>query len=113
VYTGDLLASPPVGEARALALKAYAETNGIDLANTVAYADSSSDLPLLEAVGHAVAVNPEPRLAAIARRRGWIVERWKRQGNIPALPFGRYVPPTVDIDNSSSTSSTHRSASNA
>jgi fatty acyl-CoA reductase len=113
VYTGDLLASPPVGEARALALKAYAETNGIDLANTVAYADSSSDLPLLEAVGHAVAVNPEPRLAAIARRRGWIVERWKRQGNIPALPFGRYVPPTVDIDSSSSTSSTHRSASNA
>jgi len=40
----------------------------------VAYADSSSDLPMLEAVGFPVAVNPEPRLASIARKRGWLVE---------------------------------------
>jgi fatty acyl-CoA reductase len=108
VYTGDLLESPPVGEARALALKDYAERNGIDLENTVAYADSSSDLPLLEAVGHAVAVNPEPRLAAIARRRGWLVERWRRQGNIPALPFGKYVPSNIaDADKTSQRSATN------
>ena len=37
---------------------------GLDLARTVAYADSTSDLPMLEAAGHAVAVNPEPKLAA-------------------------------------------------
>jgi alcohol-forming fatty acyl-CoA reductase len=93
VYTGDLLEPPPVGEARALALKDYAERNNIDLDRTVAYADSSSDLPLLEAVGNPVAINPEPRLAAIARRRGWAVERWRRQGNVPAFPFPKYVAP--------------------
>lgn len=117
VYTGDLLASPPVGEARALTLKDYAERHGIDLENTVAYADSSSDLPLLEAVGHAVAVNPEPRLATIARRRGWVVERWKRQGNIPKLPFPRYVAPDYAAPDHAVpdelANGKHRSASNA
>ena len=43
---------------------------------SVAYADSSSDLAMLEAVGYPVAVNPDARLAAIARRRGWLVEQW-------------------------------------
>lgn len=94
VYTGDLLEPPPVGEARALALKDYADRNNIELDRIVAYADSSSDLPLLEAVGNPVAINPEPRLAAIARRRGWTVERWRRQGNVPAFPFPKYVAPT-------------------
>ena len=44
----------------------------------VAYADSASDLPMLEAVGHPVAVNPEAKLAAIARKRGWHVEHWPK-----------------------------------
>ena len=52
--------------------------HGLSLAESVAYADSSSDLAMLEAVGFPVAVNPEARLAAIARRRGWHVEHWKR-----------------------------------
>jgi hypothetical protein len=42
----------------------------IDLAASYAYADSIYDLPLLEAVGHPVAVSPEERLASIARQRG-------------------------------------------
>ena len=42
----------------------------------VAYADSSSDLPMLDVVGFPVAVNPEPHLASIARKRGWLVEDW-------------------------------------
>ncbi len=50
----------------------------IDLAASYAYADSIYDLPLLEAVGHPVAVSPEERLAplgaglaSITRQRGW------------------------------------------
>lgn len=43
----------------------------IDLAASYVYADSIYDLPLLEAVGHPVAVCPEERLASIARQRGW------------------------------------------
>ena len=42
----------------------------IDLAAYYAYADSICDLPLLEAVGHPVAVSPEERLVSIARQRG-------------------------------------------
>ena len=56
----------------------------------MAYADSASDLPMLEAVGFPVAVNPEAKLAAIARRRGWLVETWEKApgGAPPLLPLG-------------------------
>ncbi len=76
--TGELIDVPPTGEARALVMAAYAEGEGLSLAESVVYADSASDLPMLEAVGHPVAVNAEPKLAAIARKRGWHVEHWTR-----------------------------------
>ena len=53
------------------------------MSECVAYADSSSDLPLLEAVGHPVAVNPDAKLAATARKRGWHVEQWSRAPGAP------------------------------
>ncbi len=74
VYTGQLNQVPPTVEARASILSSYCEAEGLSLDQSVAYADSSSDLPLLEAVGFPVAVNPEPKLASVARRRGWLVE---------------------------------------
>jgi HAD superfamily hydrolase (TIGR01490 family) len=89
-FRGELLNSPPTGEARALLMADYAAGHGLDLAESVAYADSASDLPMLEAVGHPVAVNPEAKLAAIARKRGWHVEQWPRApgGPRPLLPIG-------------------------
>jgi len=58
----------------------------LDPAESVAYADSSSDLSMLEAVGFPVAVNPEPRLATIARNRGWLIEDFKTaEGHKPPL----------------------------
>jgi phosphoserine phosphatase len=68
----------------------YAAVHGLDLAESVAYADSTSDLPMLEAAGYPVAVNPETKLAALARKRGWLVEQWPRAaGHRRALlPFG-------------------------
>ena len=50
---------PPTGEARAQVMASYARAEGLNLAQAVAYADSSSDLPMLEAVGFPVAVDPE------------------------------------------------------
>jgi HAD superfamily phosphoserine phosphatase-like hydrolase len=85
---GRLVRLPPTGEARALVLADYAAAEGLDLGQAVAYADSASDLPLLECVGYPVAVNPEARLAAIARRRGWPVELWERAATRPPLPMG-------------------------
>jgi fatty acyl-CoA reductase len=90
VYTGGMTAVPPTGEARAQALADYADAEGLRLSESVAYADSTSDLPLLEVVGYPVAVNPETRLAALARKRGWLVENFAKSPGAPAkrLPLG-------------------------
>ncbi len=77
-FTGHLTELSPTGEARALLLDRSARQHGLSLSESVAYADSVSDLAMLEAVGFPVAVNPDSRLAAIARRRGWLVEHWSR-----------------------------------
>jgi len=89
-WSGELLDAPPTGEARAEALVDFAAAEGLRLEEAVAYADSASDLPMLEAVGFPVAVNPEIRLAAIARKRGWLVEQWAKApgGPRPLLPIG-------------------------
>jgi alcohol-forming fatty acyl-CoA reductase len=90
--TGHLTTLPPIGEARALLLAEYADEHELSLDESVAYADSASDLAMLEAVGFPVAVNPEARLAAIARRRGWHVEHWAKAegGAHPPLPLGPF-----------------------
>jgi fatty acyl-CoA reductase len=89
-FTGELLEAPPTGEARALIMADYARAHHLRLDESVAYADSASDLPMLEAAGHPVAVNPETKLAAIARKRGWHVEHWPKapEGPRPLLPIG-------------------------
>ena len=91
-YTGRMEELPPIGEARANVLEDYAEERGLKLSETVAYADSASDMALLEAVGFPVSVNPEARLSTIARRRGWLVEHWTRAegGASRSLPLGRF-----------------------
>jgi HAD superfamily hydrolase (TIGR01490 family) len=76
-FTGELI-GPPVGdEEKARRIRQFAETRDIDLARCHAYGDSIADLPMLEAVGHPHAVNPDKALAAIARSRGWPVHRWE------------------------------------
>jgi fatty acyl-CoA reductase len=108
-YSGEMMSVPPTGEARAQILADYCDAEGLRLDECVAYADSSSDLPLFEAVGFPVAVNPETRLAAIARKRGWLVEQWTKApgGPRPLLPIGplmvererrRRFDPRVSVD---------------
>ncbi len=89
-YRGELTDVPPTAEARAQAIFDYAEGHGFDVKEGVAYADSTSDLPMLEAVGFPVAVNPETRLAALARKRGWLVEHFDKSAGMatPLLPIG-------------------------
>jgi HAD superfamily hydrolase (TIGR01490 family) len=55
----------------------WAAKEEVSLDDSVFYSDSLSDLPMLERVGHPVVVNPDPRLRAVASRRGWRVEDWK------------------------------------
>jgi HAD superfamily hydrolase (TIGR01490 family) len=89
-YSGEMRDVPPTGETRAQILADYCSSENLSLEESIAYADSTSDLPLLEAVGFPVAVNPETRLAAIARKRGWLVENWEKAPGVsrPLLPIG-------------------------
>lgn len=86
-YLGQMTDVPPTGESRASALFDYAARHDLDLAESVAYADSSNDLPMLEVVGFPVAVNPETRLASLARKRGWLVEQWSKAPGFKPSPI--------------------------
>jgi HAD superfamily hydrolase (TIGR01490 family) len=76
VLTGFLEAPPLVDEARAAWLRKYAGAHGLHLDRSYAYADSYSDRPLLEAVGHPHVVNPDSQLFRYARRQRWVMHRW-------------------------------------
>ena len=69
VYTGRLVGTMLHGPAKAEAVAALAEQEGLDLARCSAYSDSANDLPMLSMVGHAFAINPDARLRAHARAR--------------------------------------------
>jgi phosphoserine phosphatase len=59
------------GENKAVAMRELAEQRGIDLSQSFAYSDSETDIPMLEAVGHAYAVNPDRMLTKLAHEREW------------------------------------------
>jgi HAD superfamily hydrolase (TIGR01490 family) len=65
------------GQGKVTMAEAWAEREGVDLAQSVFYSDSVSDVPMLARVGEPVVVNPDLRLALHARRTGWPVARWR------------------------------------
>jgi HAD superfamily hydrolase (TIGR01490 family) len=76
-YTGQLL-SYAYGPHKATAIRQVAERDGVDLTQSWAYSDSATDLPMLETVGHPVAVNPDRALRRIAQMKGWPVLRFSQ-----------------------------------
>ena len=80
VYTGRPDGPFTYREGKAQALRQLAAARGIDLARSWGYSDSESDLPMLRAVGHPVAVNPDAELARVAREQGWDVMRFDTLG---------------------------------
>ena len=76
-YTGEL-DFYAYGPGKAKAIRDLAERDGIDLTASYAYSDSATDLPMLEAVGHPVVVNPDKELADIAIARDWQVMDFER-----------------------------------
>lgn len=78
-YTGEI-DFYAYGPHKAAAIRELAQSEGYDLEQCYAYSDSSTDLPMLEAVGHPSAVNPDRALRRIAVERGW-----------PILSFARPV----------------------
>lgn len=79
VYTGELDGPFVYGEGKVEAIRAIAEGRHYDLERCFAYSDSISDRPMLELVGHPVAVNPDRGLETLARARGWPIVIFARR----------------------------------
>jgi HAD superfamily hydrolase (TIGR01490 family) len=75
------------GPHKAERMREIAEQRGIDLAASYAYSDSITDVPMLDVVGHPVAVNPDRDLAKVAAERGWEVRWFTRK-----VPLRQRVP---------------------
>jgi HAD superfamily hydrolase (TIGR01490 family) len=87
-YTGRFDGPFVYGPGKVEAMEAFAARHQIDLAESYAYSDSLSDLPMLRAVGNPVAVNPDPPLAELAAEEGWQVLRFERLGRrLTAVAF--------------------------
>jgi HAD superfamily hydrolase (TIGR01490 family) len=78
-YTGRLIGPVLHGPAKLDAVVGLADQQGIDLRASSAYSDSVNDRPLLEGVGHPVAVNPDRMLRELAAERGWPVQDFRRR----------------------------------
>jgi HAD superfamily hydrolase (TIGR01490 family) len=75
-FTGRAVGTLCFGAGKLGHATSLAERLGERLADATFYTDSASDLAVLDAVGHPVAVHPDPTLARIARKRGWPIEDW-------------------------------------
>jgi len=64
------------GQHKVTLAEKWAAANDIDLAASYFYSDSYNDLPMLQRVGTAIAVNPDGRLRRHARRQGWAMQQW-------------------------------------
>jgi len=88
-YTGEI-EYYCYGESKADRIRELAEEQGIDLSGSFAYSDSITDLPMLEAVGNPVAVNPDRDLRREAERRGWQIRDFRRpvrlRERLPRVP---------------------------
>jgi HAD superfamily hydrolase (TIGR01490 family) len=95
-YTGDI-DFYAYGPGKAVAMRELAQQYGYDLERSYAYSDSFTDLPMLEAVGHPTAVNPDKALRRLAMERGWPVKEFRRpvrmRSRMPRMPQMPPIPP--------------------
>jgi HAD superfamily hydrolase (TIGR01490 family) len=76
VLTGEVSDPPCYGPGKIVWAQRYATEHGATLQDAYLYTDSYSDRPLLDQVGHPIAVNPDTRLKRLAQRRGWPIEKF-------------------------------------
>lgn len=75
-FTGRIVEPLCFGEGKVRWAERWAEEHEVDLGRSAFYTDSYNDLAMLDRVGRPVVVNPDPRLARHARRRGWPILDW-------------------------------------
>lgn len=74
--TGDVVEPPCYGAGKVTWAQRYADEHDAALSAAYFYTDSHSDQPLLDLVGHPIAVNPDARLKRLAQQRGWPIEKF-------------------------------------
>ena len=79
ILTGNLVGKPVHGPNKRTAIKALAKTRNLSLRKSYAYSDSHNDLPMLTAVGHPVAVNPDKILTRYAKAADWPIYDFKKR----------------------------------
>ena len=79
-YTGKLSGVPLHGEAKAAAIEQIAAEHNLDMSRCAAYSDSANDVPMLSAVGHPVAINPDGALRSHAKSEGWPIRDYRIRG---------------------------------
>jgi phosphoserine phosphatase len=95
-YTGEL-EFYCYGAEKANAVRETARRAGIDLAGSYAYSDSITDMPMLESVGHPVAVNPDRELRRAAEERGWKVRDFRRPVRLRTRIAATVPAPTAPV----------------
>lgn len=95
-YTGEL-AFYSYGASKGEAIRELAESTGLDLEGSYAYSDSSTDIPMLEAVGNPVAVNPDRELRRTAEARGWKIRDFRRPVRLRTRIASRVPRPNPPI----------------
>ncbi|MFZ0522795.1 MAG: HAD family phosphatase [Candidatus Acidiferrales bacterium] len=95
-WTGRRASQHMSKKAKADALKTIAATHNINLAQSYAYGNTSSDIPMLESVGHPKAINPKTRFAEIAKKRHWPILNWQESTilSIPSPAAARFATKT-------------------
>jgi HAD superfamily hydrolase (TIGR01490 family) len=71
-----------MGPGKADAIRDLAEREDIDLTESYAYSDSITDIPMMEVVGHPVAVNPEKELRKVAEEKEWPILEFEREVSV-------------------------------
>ncbi|MBF6171678.1 HAD-IB family hydrolase [Nocardia blacklockiae] len=89
VLTGYVADKPLWRSGKADTVRRFAAAHELNLADSYAYADAATDLPLLELVGRPHAVNPDPRLALEAGERDWPTLTFRPRENAPAADIAR------------------------
>ena len=78
IYTGVLEGKLLHGIEKAIAIQELAELRGFNLDDCFSYSDSHNDIPLLQAVGHPCAINPDAILRIRALAEGWPIHDFRR-----------------------------------
>jgi putative phosphoserine phosphatase/1-acylglycerol-3-phosphate O-acyltransferase len=96
-FTGEIIRPLCFGEGKVLAAEKLAAEQGVDLERSFFYSDSSDDIELLEHVGCPRVLNPNTKLRAIAKDRGWSIQVFGSRGRASVLDYARTIYATGSL----------------